>query len=365
MKKLSAAEAIGPAWEHTRMVMCVPYRWQRYLKLGFVALIAQMAASGFSAPMNVPGMLKNAAHVSGLGGMGGGFGAMTSGITAAIVLMTLSVMLVVFVIGMVLFYIASRMQFVLFNVVATRQSTIRAIWKKYSMKTWRWIGLKLLFAVCCVVVMGIILIATLPFLIAGVMHLSHSGDTSNVVGEVGTGLVVSIIALILGILFFAVVYAIISTLLHDFTLPYIALEDLRIGAALRRLEIFVKDSPGEVILYLLLKLALYIALALVGDIFFCFAFLFSMVPFAVVGVPLYFLLHGHGTIATVLLVAAAGVGGLLLLAWIFILGAAIFGYVYVFMQSYALYFMGGRYQQLGDLLEPPVAPPAVPTPVTT
>jgi hypothetical protein len=364
MKKLSAAEAIGPAWEHTKLVMCVPFRWQRFLKLGFVALVAQMAASGFSMPVNIASITQRALMLAGIG-TGSGIGSIAGGFTAIGMLLAAAVLGLVFLIAMALFYIASRMQFVLFDVVATRQTAIGATWKKYGAKTWRWIGLKLLLGLGCIVVIGTLLFATLPFLISAIMHLSHANDTDNVVGEVGAGLVLAILALILGTFFFAVVLSIILSLLHDFALPFIALEDLRLGAALLRLEHFVKESPGEVTLYLLLKFALCIALGFVGELLLFLAMLVSAVPFAVVGVPLYFLLHGHGTGATILLALAALVGGLAMFAWLFVLCAAIFGYVHVFLQSYALYFMGGRYQLLGNLLEPPVAPPTEPTPVIT
>jgi len=350
MKKLSAAEAIGPAWEHTKAVMCVPFRWQRYMKLGFVALIAQMATSGFSVTyigLRVAQLGRQAAHLPKLP-----LGPMLM-VIGLLVLVGLGV-------GLALFYIAARMQFVLFDVVATKQSAIGALWSKYSSKTWRWIGLKLLLGLACVMVIGIILVSTLPFLIAGIMHLSHANDTDNVVGEVGAGLVLSFVALVLGLFVFMVILSIIISLLHDFTLPYIALEDSSIGAALSKLKHFVKESPGEVTLYMLLKFALCIALGLAADMALLVALLITAGPYAIVGVPLYLLLHGHGAGATVLLVAAAVVGGVVLIAWLFVLCASIFGYLYLFLQSYALYFMGGRYELLGDLMEPPFTPSSEP-----
>jgi len=354
MKKYSAAEAIGPAWEHTQAVMLQPFRLGRYLKLGFVALLAQMASSGVSI------------GIDGVRGANAGMTAMhlpTPSLAPLIGLIAIGVMFVILV-SLLLFYISSRMQFVFFDVIARKADAIGALWSRNGSRTWRWIGLKLLVALGSMIVMGLLMLATLPFLIGVFSRINHGEDSSNVVSQVGAGIVISFIALLLGIIVIAIVFAIIHALLHDFTLPYMALEDLSIGSALRRLEIFIKDSPGELTLYLLLKLALSIAFALAAEIIYVIVLMISLIPFAIVYVPLYFLLHNHGTGAMVLFIAAAVLGGLALLAWIFILSALTFGYVYAFLQSYALYFMGGRYQLLGDLLEPPQLPPTEPTTVT-
>ena len=44
MRTLSAAEAVGPAWERTRQVLFEPFSVKRYLKLALVATLAGTAS---------------------------------------------------------------------------------------------------------------------------------------------------------------------------------------------------------------------------------------------------------------------------------------------------------------------------------
>ena len=63
--------------------------------------------------------------------------------------------------------------------------------------------------------------------------------------------------------------------------------------------------------------------------------------------------------------AAAVFAGLILASWAILLYIATVGFVMTFNQAYALYFLGGRYPLLGNLLEPPPPVyPYAPTPPT-
>ena len=51
------------------------------------------------------------------------------------------------------------------------------------------------------------------------------------------------------------------------------------------------------------------------------------------------------------------VEGLALLAWLVVCGLVICAFSHIFYEAYALYFFGGMYEPLGNLLEPPALPP--------
>jgi hypothetical protein len=91
--------------------------------------------------------------------------------------------------------------------------------------------------------------------------------------------------------------------------------------------------------------------AIAAEIGIFFILLLSLIPFAIVGGILWFALHSAGAVGTAILIAAAVVGGLFFIVWIFLVCIAILGSVYTFSQAYSLYFLGGRYPLLGDLLD--------------
>ena len=65
---------------------------------------------------------------------------------------------------------------------------------------------------------------------------------------------------------------------------------------------------------------------------------------------------------TSLVILAAIVGGIVLLVWMACVCIGLVGTVFVFTQSYALYFLGGRYPLLGNIIEPPPFPYPTPPP---
>ncbi len=152
-------------------------------------------------------------------------------------------------------------------------------------------------------------------------------------------------------------------LLRDLALPFLALENLSISDTLGRLRSVVTAAPGEIALYLLLRFVLGLVAAIGAEILIFLILLVSLMPFAVIGGVLWLALHHAGTVGAAALIASAIIGGIVLLAWMACVCIGLVGTVFVFTQSYALYFLGGRYPLLGNVLEPPQLPyPAPPQP---
>ena len=151
-------------------------------------------------------------------------------------------------------------------------------------------------------------------------------------------------------------------LLRDLALPFLALEDLSISETLSRLRSIVVEAPGEIALYLLLRFLLGLVAAIGAEILIFLILLVSLIPFAIIGGVLWLALHHAGTVGTAALIASAIIGGLVLLAWMACVCIGVVGTAFVFTQSYALYFLGGRYPLLGNILEPPRFPYPTPPP---
>jgi hypothetical protein len=338
MRPLSASECITPAIERTKSLLFRPFQWRPFLKLTAVAFFAEIGGGSFSA--SSPGR-----H--------GGIPGASPASQAIILAVLLGVFFVALVIGLIMLYVGSRLQLVLLEVAATRQTIIAPIWRRYSRLTWRWLGLKLLFFLLCTVVL---LIALAPVMISMFRNMPPGGQPPT--AALFSHIVLFITATFLVILVVGSAYL----LLRDFALPFLALEDLSISETLSRLRSIVGAAPGEVAVYLLLRFVLGLVAAIGAEILIFLTLLVSLIPFALIGGVLWLALHHAGTVGTAALIAAAVVGGLVLLVWMACVCIGLVGTVFVFTQSYALYFLGGRYPLLGNILEPPPFPYPTPPP---
>jgi hypothetical protein len=336
MRILSASEAITPAIERTKSLLFRPFQWRHFLKLAAVAFFAEIG-SGFSAS----------------GGRHTPMPGVSPAAQALIVAILMGIFFVALVVGLVMFYVSSRLQIVTFHFVATYQTTIAPIWRRYSSLTWRWLGFKLLFFLIVVLVF---LAAFFPIIFSMVKRMPTGGAPP-------TAAFFSHIALFLSVAFLVViVVGAAYILLRDLALPFLALEDLPISVALSRLRTVIAAEPGEVAIYVLLRFLLGLVAAIAAEMLIALTLVISLIPFAIIGGVLWFALHNAGPIGTAALIASAIVGGLVLLLWMACITIGIVGTMFVFNQAYALYFLGGRYPLLGNILEPP-PPLAEPLPL--
>jgi hypothetical protein len=339
MRPLSAIDAIGPAFGRARDVLARPFQLRTFLKIAAVAFFAEM---GGGLNLNFGRGNSNGIHQ------------LPPGFLAFHVALLVMIAFVSLVIGLILFYIGSRLQLVLLELVATRYTLISPLWRKYSSRTWRWIGLKLLFLLC-------VLIVLLPFAIMGVvyfMHHFHGIDSLDGLNPFAGMQFVHILLFAAAAFLVLLVICVIYMLVHDFALPFLALEDLGISHSLERLRILLVDEPGQVVLYVILRFVLGIVFSIATYIAIAIVMLLSLIPPGIIGVILWLSLHKAGTVGIVLLVACAIVGGLAYLCWALCVVFSFMGSLLTFFQAYALYFLGGRYPLLGDLLDRSTPPPA-------
>jgi hypothetical protein len=257
---------------------------------------------------------------------------------------------VIFVLAIIFLYISCRFRFILFDSIITGQPVIGRGWARYSSQANRYFGFWLVFRLVSWTVM--FFIVGLP-LWRAYKSGTFSGDNSmlaflQIIGSIA-----------LGALAAAIVFGIISTLVKDFVMPIMALDDFSLGDAWSALWRVVSSEPGAWAAYLALKVVCAIAtgigLAIVGVI--------TLLPaLVIIGIPagLFILL---AALAYKLAGLAAGiiigcVAGLVVAAGVFCWICILIAPVTVFFASYAFYFFGGRYPKLGALLWPQSTPPA-------
>jgi len=165
------------------------------------------------------------------------------------------------------------------------------------------------------------------------------------------------------LLFIAVAFVVLLVicalymLVHDFALPFLALEDLGISHSLERMRALFAAEPGQFILYIILRIVLGILFTIAAEIAVFIVLFISLIPPGIIGFILWLSLHKAGTAGIVVLIGFAILGGLIFLCWAICVAIAWMGSLLTFFQAYALYFLGGRYPLLGDLLDRSTPPP--------
>ena len=336
MQPLSAIDAISPAWDHTRKLLLNPVRWQTMLKIGVVAVFAgtgsfNLNSNNFGRPGGFP---QGPLHLPAI----------------ALVASLLLVIGIVFaVVWFAFFYLSSRLQFVMFDVVLRRDTTIAPIWNRFGPATWRWMGLRFLFTVGAMVLFSPILIPA----ILGLIHSFHKGGAApDLPSFFGT-----IMAFLGAILLVAIVIGFGGMLLRDFGLPSMALESTPLQETALRVLRLMRAEPLQVFLYIVMRVVLQIAVAIGTFIGVFISCLILLIPFGALGGILWATLHSAGTGARVGMWVMIG---MLVVAFAAVLLVAIFmltGLVGIFFQAYSLYFLGGRYPLLGEILQPIPEPP--------
>jgi hypothetical protein len=334
MRPLSASEAIGPALERTRDFLARPFRWRTFFKLAAVAFFAEMGTS-FSG--SFPGNSGNGAH------------GLPPAFLAFIIAFAVIIGLVSLAIGLVMLYIGSRLQLVLVELVATRQTWVAPVWRRVSSTTWRWIGVKLLFFIS-------ILLVTLPLTIPVILYFVHHAHQIGAGGFFSGLRIAQIILFVAAAIVVVLAISAVYLLVRDLALPFMALEDLSISDALGRLRAIVDAEPGQVAIYVLLRILFSFIFGLLAEIGLVLVLLISLIPPGIVGLILWFPLH-KSTAGIVALIGLGILGGLIFLCWAIFVGVCFIGSALTFGQAYALYFLGGRYPLLGDLLDRSTPPP--------
>jgi hypothetical protein len=85
--------------------------------------------------------------------------------------------------------------------------------------------------------------------------------------------------------------------------------------------------------------------------------LVAFIPLGLLALLGWFLFRSLGPFGHLLLVAGGITLALFLAVFLFYVVIFVLGCLHMFYQAYALYFLGGRYPLLGDLLEPEPYPP--------
>jgi hypothetical protein len=338
MKVLTASQAISPAIDRTRRILFQPFLWRDYLKLAAVACITE----GFSGNFNLN--FSDHHHSSPSIDAGTVFHLPNE----VIVLIALAV-LAVLAIGIVVCYLVTRLRFAFFHCLVRQTREVGPGWRLYREQSWRFFKFSLLLGL---VLLCIVLAVLIPF---GIMFFNlfrnmPAGGHPDWPHLIGLLLLFIPVVLLLGFVLWT-----LKVVVEDFMLPHVALDNASIAeawdAALTRIE----AEKGRFFIYLLLRLVLpllaMMALFLVLAI--PLVIVFGIMALAAGGFN-WMLADATGWGAAVRIVGDIFFGVVALGIGLSV-GFSLGGPIATWIRNFALVFYGGRYQALGDLLDPPPA----------
>lgn len=366
MPAISASEAISPALERTKQICFRPFKFGRWLKLAVVTLFTGEVATTSCNPGGVPSSVSSSnpgpvyTPPSGMGGILG----VLHALPVLLVVLIAVTLIVAFV--LVVSYLWCQFRLTLIDTVLTGECRVRESWDKYGSAGMRMFGFYLLIGM-------LVTASAVPLILLPLLSAARSGVSRQSGGGLAYLLGVGAISLFIFVIV-VVFFWIIVVFLKDFVAPILALEDVTIGEAWGRLKAIARQEPGAFVVYILLKIVLAIASGIIFGIIFFVGLLAILIPTIIVAVAIGVTFKAQlQTLGTFFSVMTAAKIALIATAAIVFIGVMAYLIAFisvpaaVFFESYALYFLGSRYEPLRVLLIPqpspapyPIVPPQAP-----
>ena len=351
---LSAVDCVQPALQHTRAQLFTHFRWGQWARLALVGILAaelHVGGCNFGNMGNSwPRTHKNHSDFLPSSSLPSGWppfnSAHISEHIAQFIGLIVVAIFVAIVLAFVFLYINSVFRFILFDSVLRRHCTIGEGWKKWRRAGGRFFLWQLVFQVTAMLFLAVLVGVPVALAMA-------AGWATDLKGHIGR-LVVGVILLVGLFLVFVLTATVVQVLAKDFLVPIMALEDLDFADGWHHLLAMIRPEKGRFTLYLLLKLVLSIAAAILFTII-------ALIPALIVVIPGVIAVVA-GKVAglgwSVTTISLAIIFGTLLLLLLIYLIALVSVPATVFFPAYAMYFLAARYPNLDALLNPAPLPPA-------
>ncbi len=345
---ISAIDAIGPAFQHTKVQLLRPFRVAEWAKLALVGFLAGELSSGgcnggnFKMPNRPPDghRFVNSALPN---------------IDPALLAVLIALLIVLGLVFWILFaYVSSVMRFILFDSVVTKRCEIGRSWSRRHVDGLRYFVWQILFTLAIGV--GLTVLIGIPAAFALAMGwLQHTKQ--------------HMLPLILGgmLLFFVVMgFIVLSLVVHvltkDFVVPQMALEKVSAIEAWRRLLHMLNAEKSSYAGYIGLKIVMAIGASVVVGIVTFIVLLILLIPVGGFGVIAVMLGKTAGLTWNLYTITLAIVIGCIVLAVLLYVVSLISVPAIVFFPAYSIYFFASRYPPLDAYLNPPLpmVPPAPP-----
>ena len=356
---VSAVDCVQPALQHAREQLFTRFSWGQWSRLALVGILAaelHIGGCNFGNPgggswPRIPRKTDNGLLPSGTPSGLSSFNpahipAHISEHIAQFIGLIVVAIFAAIVLGFVFLYISSVFRFILFDSVLRRDCSIADGWGKWHRAGGRFFLWQILFLIATWLSLAVLVGVPVTLALA-------AGWTTDLRQHVGR-MIVGVILLGGLILVFVVTTAVVQVLAKDFLVPLMAVEDLGFADGWHRLLAMIRPEKGRYAVYLLLKLVMSIAAAILFGIIAIVPALFIFVPAAVA------VIAGHkaGLGWSVTTISLAIIFGTLLMLLLIYMIALVSVPATVFFPAYAMYFFAARYPNLDALLHPVPTPPA-------
>jgi hypothetical protein len=343
---ISALDAIGPAFQHTKEQLLHPFRAAQWAKLALVGFLAGELSSGgcnggsFQTPTRPSGgQTFPLPHLNNL---------LLYASLIAFVIVLAGVFWILFV------YVNSVMRFILFDSVIAKRCEIRRGWARRHREGLRYFVWQLLFLFAMLV--GFTIIVGIPALLAftvGWFRVPRQHLLPLILGGVLLFLVVT---------GFFLISLIVHVLTKDFVVPEMALENISAIEGWRRLLPMLSAEKGSYAGYIGMKIVMGLAAAVVVGIVTFIVILIFLIPVGGFGIIAVLAGKAAGLTWNLYTITLAVVVGCIALAILMYVVSLISVPVIVFFPAYSIYFFASRYPALDAVLRPPIpiAPSVLP-----
>jgi hypothetical protein len=335
MLKLSAPDCIAPAVTRTRNFLFRPFNFWTFVKLSLVAAIAEQVS--FSGNTSIPTHGVNSIP---------SITSIHDPSVSTIIWIVAIVLILTIPLALFIMYLVTRLQFAFFHCLAHGVKFIRPAWQRYKSQAWRFFLLR--------IVIGLV-VGLVCLLIAAPFAWSIYKSTQN--SSIGPWDILAIaVPIILIAIPLAIFLYLVEITLRDFLLPHIAIEDLSVREAWHAVKQRITAEKGQFALYAFFRAILpFFTMMFVGFI--------ALIPLGIVAVGSWAAAEGLNSILDTTILAQHVLAifidiifGLLVVAVWLLLAIFLAGPIATWIRAYALYFYGGRYQRLGNILSPPQPP---------
>lgn len=335
MKVLSASEAVWPALQRTYAYLFRARKLETYLKLATIATISE----GFLVSFRF--VVWQAVPVDPDWRATGRFL-----IEPAFLPVTILGALAVFVSGVYCLLLVTRVRFGLVHCLIHQTSELRPAMKLYEVEAERFfsasMGVWLALMVCAV-------LSLVLFVVAGYGVVAT--PTAEGKFDLGHFFILFVPCFLV---FLALLLAVCAAqiVLNDFVLPHMAIESVPFKKAWQAARERMRTNRETFLSYFILRLAmpLIAGVVLASVAWLAGAAVFGLLGMSVAGFTA--MLDGTNDARAYVLISVQAVFLLLGAAAGVVLTVSSSGPLGVFMRSYALFFYGGHYKALGNLLDP-------------
>ncbi len=280
---INFTQAFDTAWERMHVILFRPFDFGKWCAIGLSAFLAGMleGGNGFNSSPNsnsfhnlnksqdiiqAPNMPSNLD----LHHLGTNFQNLFNGLQVGLIIFIFAVVfLIIFAVVMLLYWLGARGQFMILDNIVRNRGAIAWPWRTYARQANSVFWFYLL-------AFGLILLIILPILLIGVvmgipLFTQHRWATSGeIVGFVILGLIYLAICLVVGVLLF---------LFRAFGIPLMFRNGLTARAAFGKAIELLRQHPGSVVVFLLLRFAIAIGVAILSIIACCFTCCLELLPY--------------------------------------------------------------------------------------